>query len=63
MAMALERDHHAERLARIDLLVTQAKRTGAQRPSIERVMRENISKHLDELDKLRGPRTCRRGRI
>ena len=55
--MALERDHNSERLARIDFLLAQAKRTVAQAqlPPIDPKARDNISNHLDELNSLRGP--------
>lgn len=54
--MAIERDHQAEHLARIELLVVEAKRTVANIPATDRVARASISTHLDKLlNELRGP--------
>ena len=54
--MATERDHQAEHLARIELLLAEAKRTVASIPATDRVARTSMSTHLDKLLKeLRGP--------
>jgi len=54
--MAIERDHQAEHLARIELLLAEAKRTVASIPGIDRAGRASISTHLDKLlNELRGP--------
>jgi len=54
--MAIERDHQTEHLARIELLLAEAKRTVAKIPPTDRAARTSLSYHLDELLKeLRGP--------
>jgi hypothetical protein len=52
--MALERDQQAERLARLDVLLFEAKRTVVRIPPTDRDARDSISNHLDELNRLRG---------
>jgi hypothetical protein len=54
--MAIERDHQAEHLARIELLLAEAKRTVVNIRPTDRVARASISTHLDKLlNELRGP--------
>ena len=54
--MAINRDDSAERLARIELLLAEAKRTMAQITPKDRVARQELSDQLDEmLNELLGP--------
>jgi hypothetical protein len=54
--MAIERDHQTGHLARIEVLLAEAKRTVANIPATDRVARASIAIHLDKLlNELRGP--------
>jgi len=54
--MRLERDYTTERLARIDRLLAEAKRTNAGKAPTDRVLAPELVDKLDEmLKEVRGP--------
>lgn len=62
--MPIERNHDAERLARIDALLVEAKRIAARTPATDRLATRQLCAQLDTmLNELRGPSAPRSPRF